>query len=62
MSRRFIKFAQIFSLALPLVAIMLSCKGRTSENMVPTGDTVEVVIMQDTTMQINQQIITNEIN
>lgn len=32
------------------------CKGRTAENMQPTGDTVEVVILQDTIVNNNQQI------
>ena len=35
-----------------------SCKGMTLDNIVPTGDTIEVVIMTDTANQNNQQIIT----
>ena len=29
-----------------IVMALTGCKGRTVENMVPTGDTVEVMIMQ----------------
>lgn len=29
-----------------LISCLVSCKGRTMENMEPTGDTVEVVIEQ----------------
>ena len=49
-SRRFINFAQIFCVALLPIALQ-SCKGRTAENMEPTGDTVEVVIMQNTNVE-----------
>ncbi|MCH5242185.1 MAG: hypothetical protein J1F67_07145 [Muribaculaceae bacterium] len=45
-SRRFINFALIFCIGL-LPVVLLSCKGRTAENMEPTGDTIEVVIMQN---------------
>ena len=35
-------------IAVALLSIALSsCKGRTMENMEPTGDTVEVVIQQN---------------
>ncbi|MCH5226933.1 MAG: hypothetical protein J1F16_03835 [Muribaculaceae bacterium] len=44
-SRRFINFASLFGLLLTSLALG-SCKGRTVENMEPTGDTVEVVILQ----------------
>lgn len=46
-SRRFINFASV--IVMTLISSMLgSCKGRTAENMTPTGDTVEVVIMTPT--------------
>ena len=45
-SRSFIKFASIFCLIF-LLASLSGCKGRTAENMEPTGDTVEVVVMQN---------------
>lgn len=32
-----------------LAAAFSSCKGRTADNMVPTGETVEVAIPSDTT-------------
>lgn len=47
LSRRFINFASYILSTLLLLA-MASCKGRTLENVEPTGDTVEVVIAQDT--------------
>lgn len=49
-SRRFINFALLFCISL-LPAVLLSCKGRTAENMEPTCDTVEVVIMQNTNVE-----------
>ena len=48
-SRSFINFAFVFCFGFLMFAL-LGCKGRTTENMEPTGDTVEVVIMQ-TNMQ-----------
>lgn len=45
-SRRFINFAVIFCIGLFSTALT-ACKGRTMENMEPSGDTVEVVIMQN---------------
>ena len=49
-SRRFINFALLFCIAaLPLA--LQSCKGRTAENMEPSGDTIEVVIMQDANVE-----------
>lgn len=53
-SIRFIKFAKISSLAF-LLFLLGACKGRTMENMEPTGDTVEVVIMQADSVEFNQQ-------
>lgn len=47
-SRSFIKFALFFCITLPLALLVTACKGRTADNMQPTGDTVEVVIMQTT--------------
>ena len=44
-SRSFINFAK-FSCVTLLLVVMFSCKGRTTDNMEPTGDTIEVVIMQ----------------
>ncbi|MCM1369234.1 MAG: hypothetical protein NC204_02560 [Candidatus Amulumruptor caecigallinarius] len=45
--------ATIALLSMPLA----SCKGRTMENMEPTGDTVEVVIEKpDTTAQSQAQL------
>lgn len=38
---------------------MGACTGRTMENMTPSGDTVEVVVMQDT-MTNNQTQTLNE--
>lgn len=46
-SRRFINFALFCCVGLLMLAFQ-ACKGRTMENMEPTGDTVEVVIMQQT--------------
>jgi hypothetical protein len=40
--RKLIKGAAVLTAALMLLALP-SCKGRTMENMTPTGDTVEVV-------------------
>lgn len=53
-SRSFINFA-LFSCIVIASACFSSCKGRTMENMEPTGDTVEVVILQDSDQEINQQ-------
>ncbi|MCH5238613.1 MAG: hypothetical protein J1F38_00145 [Muribaculaceae bacterium] len=57
MSRRFINFARLFFcisiFALFSLATFSACKGRTAENMVPTGDTVEVVIMQNNIAEID---------
>lgn len=40
-------------------ALLLSCEGRKTDNMVPTGDTVEVMIQplveQPDTIQIKQE-------
>ena len=47
-------FAKVSCIAF-LLASMASCKGRTIENMEPTGDTVEVVIVQDSNEELNQQ-------
>lgn len=33
-----------FAMAVMVIAAMTSCKGRTADNVVPTGDTVEVNI------------------
>ncbi|MCH5231226.1 MAG: hypothetical protein J1F43_05460 [Muribaculaceae bacterium] len=41
-SRRFINFA-LFSVLTSFAGLFWSCKGRTAENMEPTGDTIEVV-------------------
>lgn len=46
-SGRFSNFALIFCVATILLGVT-ACKGRTDYNVEPTGDTVEVVIMQDT--------------
>ena len=40
--KKLIKGAAVLTAALMLLALP-SCKGRTMENMTPTGDTVEVV-------------------
>ena len=45
-SRRFINFALIFFIA-SLASVFTACKGRTIDNVVPTGDTIEVVIIQE---------------
>ena len=45
-SRRFINFAAAFALAL-LSLCLGSCKGRTLDDVEPTGQTIEVVIMQN---------------
>ena len=39
--KKFLFFLSVSVLAVPFLN---SCKGRTAENMVPTGDTVEVII------------------
>lgn len=61
MSRSFINFATVFS-ALALLSaislILVSCEGRTEKNMVPSGDTIEVVIAKDTVAEFKNQIIT----
>lgn len=44
-SRSFINFALFFTIITLSIALS-GCKGRTMENMVPTGDTVEVVVDQ----------------
>ena len=48
-SRSLINFALV-SCTIALGCGLFSCKGRTMENMEPTDETVEVVIMQDTLM------------
>lgn len=52
-SRRFINFA-VVSCFVFLLVILTGCKGRTIEGMQPTGDTVELVIHQDTIVENNQ--------
>lgn len=56
-SRSFSNFAKLSCLVILTVAAV-SCKGRTLENIEPTGDTIEVVIMQDqnTDEETNQQL------
>lgn len=44
-STRFCNFASVTFVGL-LMLVMYSCKGRTIDNWEPTGDTIEVVIMQ----------------
>ena len=46
-SRSLINFALGCCLIL-LACMAFACKGRTMENMEPSGETIEVVIMQDT--------------
>ena len=46
-SRRFTKFALLFCI-IGSFFTLFGCKGRTADNMEPTGDTIEVVIMQPT--------------
>ena len=46
LSRRFINFAQILLFCFVATGVT-GCKGRTADNMEPTGDTIEVVIMQN---------------
>ena len=41
--RRFINFAASISIVAALL-LFSACKGRTMENMEPTGDTIEVTI------------------
>ena len=45
-SRSLSNFAKLSCIA--LIILMTACKGRTLDNVEPTGDTIEVVIMQDT--------------
>lgn len=49
-SRSFSIFATVLSI-IGFTMLLTGCKGRTMENMEPTGDTIEVVIMQ--TPEIN---------
>ena len=35
---------KIFLLLVAALSLLCSCKGRTADNMVPSGDTVEVII------------------
>ena len=44
-STRIINFAAASGFVAAIL-LLASCKGRTAENMEPTGDTVEVVIIQ----------------
>ena len=48
-NRRFINFALI-STFIVFLGSLIGCKGRTIDNVEPTGDTIEVVIMQDTNL------------
>lgn len=41
--RRFINFAA--SITIVAALLLTACKGRTMENMEPTGDTIEVTIV-----------------
>lgn len=50
LSRRFINFALFLGIAILSMA-MFSCKGRTIDNVEPTGDTVEVVILQNSDVE-----------
>lgn len=43
-SQRFFNFAA--SISIVAVLLLSSCKGRTAENMEPTGDTIEVIVAQ----------------
>lgn len=52
-SRRFINFASA-SLLCSFALIAAGCKGRTMENMEPTGDTVEVVIVHSSPLDAEQ--------
>lgn len=56
-SRSFSNFAKLSCIVL-LIVILMSCKGRTLQNIEPTGDTIEVVIMQDQNPdeETNQQL------
>ncbi|MCH5224804.1 MAG: hypothetical protein J1D77_02350 [Muribaculaceae bacterium] len=56
MSRRFINFALFFCIA-SLACGLSACKGRTLDNVEPTGDTIEVVIMQDTPSESQTQTL-----
>lgn len=58
-SRRFIKFAVCFGVVAFACGIT-GCKGRTMNNMEPTGDTVEVVILQDAQLNPNSNEASDE--
>lgn len=53
-----------FMAAAAMMLLFASCKGRTVENMEPTGETVEVVISEPTTADsaINDTIAQIEIS
>lgn len=58
------KFSQKTQAAILLTATVLSlsfsgCKGRTADNMVPSGDTVEVVISQPSVDDAGMDSITH---
>ena len=44
-SQRFLNFAASMTIVAALL-LLSSCKGKTVDNMVPLGDTIEVVISQ----------------
>ena len=44
MARKHLTLLPLLTAAFGIVALFTGCKGRTAENMVPTGDTVEVEI------------------
>ena len=56
-SSGFIKFAVIVFTVTAFLALC-SCKGRTMENMTPSGNTIEVTIMQTNVSDTTQ----NQIN
>lgn len=47
---RIVKTSVATAAALTAVALLSACKGRTSENVQPSGETIEVIIDQPTQM------------
>ncbi|MCH5229050.1 MAG: hypothetical protein J1F12_03525 [Muribaculaceae bacterium] len=54
-SGRFTNFALFSGLAIVMFSAG-GCKGRTAENMEPTGDTIEVVVKSANSEEIKPQI------
>lgn len=63
MARKKFTLLPLLPAAFGIAVLLIGCKGRTAENMVPTGDTVEVVIEQPTTENdsISNSIITDSL-